>query len=242
RTPVAANAAPGAAANVTLKVGTPQARGTDTLAIDLVREGVGWFASIGGAAPYRVPTVVGALHYAAAFGAMSPMSAYWAETKTLAVKLTNNGNIPWNAAGSNPVDLSYHILDAAGRAVVWDGARTPLGADVLPGASKDLSITFATPGLSGSYTLVVDLVREAIGWFEEPGSPPARVPLSVTSGFSAGYAGTTTPGQVTIGATISLATTVVNYGPRAWSASGANRVSLSYHIATAGGDMVVWDG
>jgi SpoIID/LytB domain protein len=170
------------------------------------------------------------------------MSGYWAETKTLAVKLTNTGNIPWNAAGANPVNLSYHILDALGRAVVWDGPRTSLGGDVLPGQSKDLSITFAVPGASGSYTLVVDLVREGIGWFEGAGSPPARVPLSVTSGFSAGYAGTTTPGQVTIGATLSLSTTVLNYGPRAWAASGPNKVSLSYHITKSSGETVVWDG
>ncbi|HEY6204045.1 MAG TPA: SpoIID/LytB domain-containing protein, partial [Candidatus Limnocylindria bacterium] len=241
RTPLAANVEPGASANVTLKVGTPSAPGTYTLTIDPVREGVGWFASFGGT-PYRMPATVGALRYAATFDGVSAMSAYWAETKTIAVKLTNNGNIPWNFAGANPINLAYHILDSAGRAVVWDGARTPLGADVLPGASKDLSITFITPGQSGSYTLVVDLVREGIGWFEGTGSPPARVPLSVTSGFTAGYAGTTTPAQVTIGAQIALSTTVLNYGPRAWSASGPNKVSLSYHITTAAGDMVVWDG
>ena len=239
RTPLAANVDPGVSANVTLRVGTPRDPGTYTLTIDLVREGVGWFAALGGGVPYRVPAVVAPLRYAASFGAVSPMSAFWAESKTLAVKLTNTGNIPWNAAGANPVNLSYHILDAAGRAVVWDGVRTPLGGDVLPGQAKDLSITFTTPGNSGSYILVVDLVREGIGWFEGAGSAPARVPLSVTSGFSAGYAGTTTPAQVTIGATINLSTTVVNYGPRAWSASS---VSLSYHITTAAGDTVVWDG
>jgi len=238
RTPLAANVEPGASANVTLRLGTPQGPGTYTLTIDLVREGIGWFASFGGT-PYRVPATVAALRYAAAFGAVSPIAAYWAESKTLAVTLTNSGNIPWNAAGANPVNLSYHILDAAGRAVVWDGARTSLGGDVLPGQSKSLGLTFTVPGSSGTYTPVVDLVREGIGWFEGTGSPPARVPLTVTSGFSAGYAGTTTPGQVTIGATISLSTTVLNYGPRAWSASN---VSLSYHITTAGGQVVVWDG
>jgi SpoIID/LytB domain protein len=241
RTPLAANVAPGASANVTLKVATPRDPGTYTLTIDLVREGIGWFASFG-STPYRVPATVAALRYAAAFGAVSPISAYWAETKTLAVKLTNSGNIPWNAAGANPVNLSYHILDGAGRAVVWDGARTPLGGDVLPGQSKDLSLTFSVPGSSGSYTLVVDLVREGIGWFEGTGSPPARVPLSVTSGLTAGYAGTTTPAQVTIGATLNLQTTVVNYGPRAWPASGPNMVSLSYHITKSSGETVVWDG
>jgi SpoIID/LytB domain protein len=242
RTPLPANVEPGATANVTLRVGTPQGPGTYALTIDLVREGVGWFGNLGGGTPYRVPAVVAALRYGATFGALSPMSAYWAESKTLAVKLTNTGNIPWTFAGANPVNLSYHILDAAGRAVVWDGPRTPLGGDVAPGGSKDLSITVATPSQSGSYTLVVDLVREGIGWFEGAGSPPARVPLGVTSGFSAGYLATGTPGQVTIGATINLTPTVVNYGPRAWSASGPNMVTLSYHLTTSGGDMVVWDG
>ncbi|HUG05592.1 MAG TPA: SpoIID/LytB domain-containing protein [Candidatus Limnocylindria bacterium] len=241
RTPLAANVDPGASANVTLKLGTPRDPGTYMLTIDLVREGVGWFGSLG-STPYQVPASVAALRYAAGFGALSPMSAYWAESKTLAVTLTNSGNIPWNAAGPNPVNLSYHILDAAGRAVVWDGVRTPLGGDILPGQSKNLSITFAVPGTSGGYTLVVDLVREGIGWFEGTGSPPARVPLTVTSGLSAGYAGTTTPGQATIGATIDLLTTVLNYGPRVWPASGPNAVSLSYHITKSTGEMVVWDG
>jgi stage II sporulation protein D len=189
-----------------------------------------------------VPATVAALRYAAAFGAVSPISAYWAESKTLAVTLTNSGNITWNAAGANPVNLSYHILDGAGRAVVWDGARTPLGGDVLPGQSKTLNLAYSVPGTSGSYTLVVDLVREGIGWFEAAGSPPARVPLTVTSGLNAGYLATTTPGQVTIGATLSLNTTVVNYGPRTLSASGPNMVSLSYHIRKWSGEVVVWDG
>jgi SpoIID/LytB domain protein len=243
RTPLVANVEPGATANVTLKLGTPRDPGTYFLTIDLVREGVGWFGGLpGGAAPYRVPATVAALHYAAAIGGVSPMSGYWAETKTLAVKLTNNGNIPWNFAGANPVNLSYHILDSAGRAVVWDGPRTSLGADVLPGASKDLSVTLVVPGQTGSYMLVVDLVREGIGWFEGPDSQPARVPLTVTSGLNAGYLATTTPGQVTIGAALNLQTTVVNYGPRTLSAGGTNKVSLSYHITNSDGEMVIWDG
>ncbi|MGH2491139.1 MAG: SpoIID/LytB domain-containing protein, partial [Candidatus Limnocylindria bacterium] len=241
RTSLGGDVLPGQSKTLNLAFTAPGSSGSYTLVVDLVREGIGWFASFGGT-PYRVPATVAALRYAAAFGAVSPISAYWAESKTLAVTLTNSGNIPWNAAGANPVNLSYHILDGAGRAVVWDGARTPLGGDVLPGQSKTLNLTFSVPGSSGSYTLVVDLVREGIGWFEGTGSPPALVPLSVTSGFNAGYAGTTTPGQVTIGATVNLQTTILNYGPRTWSASGPTMVSLSYHITTSTGETVVWDG
>lgn len=241
RTPLAATVGPGASANVTLKIGTPRDPGTYTLTIDLVREGIGWFASFGGT-PYRAPATVAALRYAATFGPASPMSAYWAEQKTIPVTLNNTGNIPWNATGPNPINLSYHLLDASGRAVVWDGTRTPLGGDVAPGQSKTLNITFVVPATTGSYTLVVDLVREGIGWFEGTGSPPARVPLSVTSGLNAGYLATTTPGQVTLGSTLNLLITVVNYGPRTLSAIGPNMVSLSYHITKSTGEMVVWDG
>src|SRR5207237_1246579 len=45
------------------------------------------------------------------------------------VTVSNAGTDTWNATGANPVDLSYHWTDLAGKAVVWDGARTPLGAD-----------------------------------------------------------------------------------------------------------------
>jgi hypothetical protein len=241
RTPLAANVNPGASANVNLKVGAPRDPGTYTLTIDLVREGIGWFSTFG-STPYRVPATVAALRLGAAFAGLSPMSAYWGEQKTVPVTLTNSGNIPWNAAGANPINLSYHILDGAGRAIVWDGARTSLGGDVLPGQSKTVNLAFSVPGSSGSYMLVVDLVREGIGWFEATGSAPARVPLSVTSGLNAGYLATTTPGQVTIGSALNLNTTVVNYGPRTLSASGSNKVSLSYHIRKFSGEMVVWDG
>ncbi|HZP95170.1 MAG TPA: SpoIID/LytB domain-containing protein [Candidatus Limnocylindria bacterium] len=242
RTPLPADVAPGASATVNARVTAPLVAGTFTLTVDLVREGVGWFGAMGGT-PYRASAAVEAIRYAAAYSLAATIDAYWAESKTVAVTVTNTGNQAWSGSGPNPVNLSYHIFDADGATVVWDGARTPIGADLAPGGSRTLQLAFTAPSSSGTYTLAIDLVREGIGWFADGGSPPARAAFSVTSGLSGGYGATTTPGQVTIGAVIDLTVTVMNYGPRAWPAGGANPVRLGYHIFGANtGTTYVWDG
>ncbi len=242
RTALAADVAPGATATVNARITAPLAPGTFQLTIDLVREGVGWFGLLG-STPFRASAAVEAIRYAASYALPATISAYWAESKTVAVTVTNTGNQTWTASGPNVVNLSYHILDASGRAVVWDGTRTPLGGDVPPGQAKTLQLGFIAPSASATYTLVIDLVREGIGWFADGGSPPARITFSVTSGLSGGYGATTTPGQVTIGAVIDLSVTVMNYGPRLWPAGGANPVHLGYHIFGANtGTTYVWDG
>ena len=242
RTPLAADVAAGASVTVNLKIVAPPAAGTYTLTIDLVRDGVGWFASFG-STPLKTPASVEAARYAASYALGASIDVYWAESKVVPVVVTNTGNLPWTAAGANPVNLAYHIFDAAGRTVVWDGARTSIGTDMAPGQTRTLSLAFTAPASTGTYTLAIELVREGAGWFSGEGSPAARAQFAVTSGLNGGYTTTTTPGQVTIGASIELAVTVVNYGPRTWSAAGANPVSLSYHIIGAhSGTTYVWDG
>lgn len=242
RTPLGADVAPGATVTVNARVTTPNAGGAYTLTIDLVREGVGWFGFIG-STPYRSPATVDVARFAASYAIPASIGAYWAESKSVSVTVTNTGNQTWTAGGPNPVNLAYHIYDATGATVVWDGARTSLGTDLAPGASRTLAVAFTAPSATGTYTLAIDLVREGIGWFQEGGSPPATLAFAVTSGLSGGYGATTTPGQVTIGAVVDLSVTVVNYGPRTWPAGGANPVHVGYHIYGANtGTTYVWDG
>jgi peptidoglycan hydrolase-like amidase len=242
RTPLPGDVPVGATVTPMLRITAPVAAGTYTLTIDAVREGVGWFGTMG-SAPFRAPAAVEASRYAASYALPASIDAYWAEAKTVSVTVTNTGNQTWSGAGPNPVNLSFHIFDAAGGTILWDGSRTPIGADLAPGQSRTLAVAFTAPTASGSYTLAIDLVREGIGWFADGGSPPARITFSVTSGLNGGYAQTTTPGQVTIGAVIDLLVTVVNYGPRTWPAAGPNPVHLGYHIYGANtGTTYVWDG
>jgi stage II sporulation protein D len=238
RTPLAANIDPGATATVNATVVAPPSACSCALTFDLVREGVAWFGSLGSATT-RLLTNVAPITYAAGYTSTALASAYFGEVKTIQMTVTNTGNQPWTTTGSNPVNLSYHLLDASGRPVIWDGPRIPLGGDVAVGASKQLTVGYTAPNTAGTYTLVVDLVREGVAWFQTLGSQPFRQSFAVSSGLNAGYGGTTTPQQATIGATLQLTAVVSNYGARTWTPGAFN---LSYHIFDNFGSPVIWDG
>ena len=241
RTALAADVPPSASTQIAASVTTPSAPGTYTLSFDLVREGVAWFGSLG-AQPLKLPAQVSPAVYAATYSISATSAVLLGESRTLAVTVTNNGNVPWSASGPNPVNLAYHITSSSGAVVVWDGARTGIGADLLPGQARSINVAYTAPTEVGTYTLAIDTVREGVAWLSQIGSPPAQTQLVVTSGFNGGYDQTTTPGVATIGASLLLNVRVSNYGARAWPAGGSNPVHLSYHLLTPGGSIVTWDG
>ncbi len=241
RTALSADVAPGASTTVAASISTPRTPGAYVLTIDLVREGVAWFGSIG-ATPLRINASVSTALFAATYSLSATSSVLLAESRTVAVTVTNNGNVPWSASGPNPVNLAYHVLAPNGNVVLWDGARTGIGQDLLPGQSRSVNVAYTAPSSIGTYTLAIDTVREGVAWLSQIGSPYATTPLVVTSGFNGGYDQTNTPGVATIGASLTLSVRVSNYGARAWPAGGANAVHLSYHILNSGGGTVTWDG
>ncbi len=242
RSPLTGDVAPGASTTVNARITAPDRPGTYVLTLDLVRDGVGWFASLGPPATFRATVVVGAPIIGASYVVAAPLAAYIGEQRSFAVTLTNTGNLPMTTTGPTPVNLSYHLIDAAGQALLWDGPRTALGGDLAPGASRPLQVTITAPPQPGTYTVAMDLVREGVNWYSGLGAPAGRFALAVTSGLAAGYGASTTPGQATIGATIQLSVHLTNYGPRTWSAAGATPMRLSYHLFDANGRTVVWDG
>jgi cell division septation protein DedD len=72
-----------------------------------------------------------------------------------------------NSEGRNAVNLSYHWLDKKGRAVVFEGLRTPLPRDLNPGESAQLEAAIQAPSRAGKYKLEVTLVQEFVAWFPE---------------------------------------------------------------------------
>ncbi|MBM4421444.1 MAG: hypothetical protein FJ034_07695, partial [Chloroflexi bacterium] len=119
--------APGQSRTVTIPVTAPAAAGAYTLRFALVKEGVAWFPP----GPPHALTVPAA--FQAAFGAVQLPTFVATGTYTVSVPVTNTGVNAWNAAGANPITLSYHWHDATGATVVWDGLRTALPADVPAG-------------------------------------------------------------------------------------------------------------
>ena len=238
RTPLAADVVPGASATLQARVETPTDAAQYTLSFDLLRENVSWFQSLG-TAPAKVSVSVAPVTYSAQYDVRVSAASYIGETKSIPVSVTNAGNVPWNK--DNVVNLAYHIFDKRGNAVVWDGGRTPLG-DVAVGATKQVMLSYVSPTTIGDYTLAIDAVREGVAWFSSLGTPSPKLPMKVESGFGIGYGPSTTPGLATIGARVTLRLQVDNYGPRTLQAGGANPVRLSYHLLSAAGEMLTWDG
>jgi subtilisin family serine protease len=171
----------------------------------------------------------------------APRSATAGATYAAKVTLTNTSPGAWPATGTSAVKLGYHWLDANGNVVVWEGLRTPLPLDVLPGTTTVVSANVMAPPARGSYTLRFDLLREGSTWFSAKGVAGADVAVAVGSGLGASYATTAGSATLVTSAPAPLAVTLINTGTRAWAAAGANQVRLSYHWLRAG-TAVVWDG
>jgi hypothetical protein len=90
------------------------------------------------------------------------------KTYVVQVSLTNVGTTPWTIAGPNSFHLAYHW---DGPAPLYEGERTDLPYDVLPGDKVTVQATLKTPATPGTYTLQWDMVQEGIAWFSNQGVP-----------------------------------------------------------------------
>ena len=168
RTSLGGDVAPGTSRTIALAVQTPNRAGAYTLAVDLVQEGVTWFSQAGAEPAYSAWQIT--TGYAASYGASTmAASAVSGASVSASVTLTNSGQRAWPIGGPNPVRLSYHVYDSAGRLVVWDGERGLFSQDVAPGATVNATITVRVPTATGGYGIGWDLVQEGVGWFSDFG-------------------------------------------------------------------------
>jgi hypothetical protein len=96
----------------------------------------------------------------------------------LHMKVTNHGYLTWPSVASDPshpVRMSYHWIDADGKVVSHDGLRTELPRDLGMGESLLMRVSILAPPIPGTYTLVLDLVREQVTWFADRGSPALTI-------------------------------------------------------------------
>lgn len=86
----------------------------------------------------------------------------------IALALDNGSSTTLSSTGRAPVLLAYHWLDDAGKTVVFDGRRTPLGGPLRPGASttRPLRVDAAPPRAS---IVRLTLVQEGVAWFDGDG-------------------------------------------------------------------------
>src|SRR5438309_6987688 len=164
------------------------------------------------------------------------------EIRSVEVMVRNDGNELWQATGANPVMLSYHLYDASGHLIAWDGLRTTLPFDISPGYDGALALRVALPARTGTYSIKPDLIRDGRAWFSSLGTPQSAFPLRVTSDLDATYGATTAPASIVPGGEVNVEVRVKNTGLRAWPAGGDHPVHLGYHWFDMGSNAVVWDG
>jgi hypothetical protein len=95
------------------------------------------------------------------------------------VRLANTGERVWAASGAYPFALSYHLVDADGTPITYDGPRTRLPGDVAPGATLELQAEVVAPQTPGTYLVEWDGLQEQVTWFSWAGSPVGITYLKV---------------------------------------------------------------
>jgi ubiquinone/menaquinone biosynthesis C-methylase UbiE len=96
------------------------------------------------------------------------------------VRLENVGASIISSKVPNPVRLSYHWRTPAGALVVFDGERTMLPIDLLPGRALTVPTLIRTPPAPGPYVLQLLLVHEGESWLEGDSS---SVGVDVVPGY-----------------------------------------------------------
>lgn len=161
-----------------LEVTAPDRPGTYTLVVDLVQEGIVWFAERG-TLPAKIAVTVAPPTFRASWSGALPARLRSGEIASATLAVRNDGPFPWPIDGEHPVRIGHHWRDEYGRVVVWDGFRTELPNAVQPGESVQLPVWFFAPTRPGSYILEVDVVQEDITWFAQKGSSSLRTAVEV---------------------------------------------------------------
>jgi hypothetical protein len=107
------------------------------------------------------------------------------EATVVPVRLVNSGARTWTASGEHPFALSYHLDQADGTPILFDGPRTRLPHDVGPGSAVELQAELVAPPTPGRYLLEWDVVQESVTWFSWAGSPSGPTDLSVLASVAA---------------------------------------------------------
>jgi uncharacterized membrane protein len=106
------------------------------------------------------------------------------EFKKVPITIKNISDAVWphlsGPEGGYEVNLSYHWLDDKDNVVVWDGERTNLPFDLLPGAQVTLEANVRAPETPGKYKIQFQMVQEKVAWFgDDKGAATLSIDVEV---------------------------------------------------------------
>ena len=157
-------------------------------------------------------------------------------SQTFPVTVTNIGDVTWTATGHGTVDLHLHFATAAGGAAkqsTWLNSKAFLmPADLGPGASVTMNVTFAAPARTGALVLEVEMLKQQDFWYQQ--WQPVVVNVAARN-KAAGYDMSKAPTSWLAGQSQTFPVTVTNTSTQTWLATGTYRTDLDLHFATAAG-------
>lgn len=155
------------------------------------------------------------------------------------VTVANDGTRNWSP--SDGFALSYHWLDSDLRPLQWDGRRTPLGAAVGPGQSREVVAELEAPRAAGDYLLALDIVHEGVLWVSERDPTPVEpLPVSVVAGHAFAVVAGAVPRLAVGGAELRVRLVLENRGARGWRDDGS--FALASHWLGRDGAVLQWEG
>lgn len=110
------------------------------------------------------------------------------ERVQVAVHVENSSLRIWEAGGPRPFRLGYHLLSESGDSVSYDGERTQLPHDLVPGDSVMIDARVAAPDEPGTYIIEWDMMQENVAWFSWKGAATSKSRLVVAGAAVAGAA------------------------------------------------------
>ena len=169
---------------------------------------------------------------------------------SVAISFSNSGALAWAAAGTNPVRLSYHwrsgVCSGTSNAV-WNGLRTLLTTDVVPGATvSGLPATVQAPLTSGTFCLQYDLYPRGHHVVLVAGRGDAAAHRERDARAVPGELGcASTPSTMAASSDNAVSLSFANAGTLTWAALPPNNVRLAYHWrngACSGTSTAIWNG
>ncbi len=165
-----------------------------------------------------------------------PTSWLAGQSQTFPVTVTNKGDAAWPSTGFGEVDLDLHFATSAGGApnqAAWLNSKAySLPADLAPGATVTLNVTFAPPPGSGPMVLEAEMIKEHQFWFQQ--WSPVNVMVAAPD-RTAAYDMSKVPTTWTPGQSQTFPVTVTNTSNQAWVSTGSDPVDLDLHFATSSG-------
>jgi N-acetylmuramoyl-L-alanine amidase len=157
-------------------------------------------------------------------------------SQTFPVTVTNVGDVTWSASGHGTDDLDLHFATSAGGAAkqsTWLNSKAfALPADLGPGASVTMNVTFAAPARTGALVLEFEMLKNKDFWYQQ--WQPVAVNVAA-SDKAASYDMSQVPTSWLAGQSQTFPVTVTNTSNQTWLSTGTYRTDLDLHFATSGG-------